>query len=118
MYEYKAEIVRVIDGDTIVCNIDLGFNTWIRNEHIRLARINAPESRTRDLEEKARGNAATEFVLDMIANYGKTILLRTEIDKGKFGRYIGEINFYECSDMICNLNDMLVENGHAEYVEY
>ena len=52
MYEYKCEIVKIVDGDTIDVNIDLGFGTWIHNERIRLYGIDTPESRTRDLEEK------------------------------------------------------------------
>ena len=54
MYEYKAKLVRVVDGDTIDCEIDLGFDITVR-QRVRFAGINAPESRTRDLEEKKRG---------------------------------------------------------------
>ena len=52
MYEYKCEIIRVVDGDTVDVNIDLGFNTWLWKERIRLKGIDTPESRTRDPEEK------------------------------------------------------------------
>ena len=52
MYEYKCKIVKIVDGDTIDVDIDLGFGTWIHNERIRLVGIDTPESRTRDLEEK------------------------------------------------------------------
>ena len=50
MYEYKCEIVRVVDGDTVDVNIDLGFNTWLWKERIRLKGIDTPESRTKDPE--------------------------------------------------------------------
>ena len=61
MYEYKAIIRRVVDGDTVDVTLDLGFNI-LYNSRIRLHGIDAPESRTRDLEEKARGLAAKERV--------------------------------------------------------
>ena len=59
MYEYQAELMRVVDGDTIDARIDLGFNVWVK-KRIRMSGINAPESRTRDLEEKQLGIAAKE----------------------------------------------------------
>ena len=62
MYEYKCEIVKIVDGDTIDVNIDLGFGTWIHNERIRLYGIDTPESRTRDLEEKKAGLYAKKCV--------------------------------------------------------
>ena len=61
MYTYKAKLDRVIDGDTIDVNIDLGFDIQIK-KRVRFAGINSPESRTRDLEEKARGLAAKDRV--------------------------------------------------------
>ena len=62
MYEYKCEIVRVVDGDTVDVNIDLGFNTWLWKERIRLNGIDTPESRTRDPEEKKAGLYAKSVV--------------------------------------------------------
>ena len=55
MYEYKVKVVRVIDGDTIDVDIDLGFNTTLTKKRIRLYGMDTPESRTRDKEEKQRG---------------------------------------------------------------
>ena len=57
MYEYNAQVDKVVDGDTIDCTIDLGFKTW-KKIRVRMQGINTPESRTRDLEEKERGLAA------------------------------------------------------------
>jgi len=112
MYEYKAELKRIIDGDTIVCDIDLGFGIWLRDEHVRFARINSPEIRTRDLKEKEKGLAAKEFVSFILAT-SKELKLKTLKSKGKYGRYVAEILVDGT-----NLNDLLVEEGLAKYVEY
>ena len=64
MYIYNAKLGRVVDGDTVDATVDLGFDTW-KKVRIRLVGINTPESRTRDLEEKARGLAAKQFVVDI-----------------------------------------------------
>ena len=63
MYEYKCRIDRVIDGDTVDVDIDLGFGVWLLKERVRMYGIDTPESRTRDLEEKKYGLAAKAFVL-------------------------------------------------------
>ena len=89
MYEYDCKIVRVVDGDTVDVDIDLGFDTWRCGERIRLYGIDTPECRTRDAEEKAAGFLAKEFVEDSL-HVGQTYKLTTK-DKGKFGRYLGVI---------------------------
>lgn len=89
MYTYEAEIVRIIDGDSIVVDIDLGFNTWLRNQSIRLYGIDTPEIRTKDLDEKAHGLMAKQFVEGLIKP-GDEVILRTVYDKEeKFGRILG-----------------------------
>jgi len=89
MYEYNCKIVRVVDGDTVDVDIDLGFDTWRCGERIRLYGIDTPECRTRDAEEKAAGILAKEFVEDTL-HVGGTYKLTTK-EKGKFGRYLGVI---------------------------
>jgi micrococcal nuclease len=89
MYEYPCKIVRVVDGDTVDVDIDLGFSHWIHNERIRLYGIDTPECRTRDAEEKAAGLVAKKFVEDAL-HVGGTYTLSTR-EKGKFGRYLGVI---------------------------
>jgi len=89
MYDYQCTIVRVVDGDTVDVDIDLGFDTWRRGERIRLYGIDTPECRTRDAEEKAAGQLAKEFVEDAL-HVGGTYRLQTK-EKGKFGRYLGTI---------------------------
>ena len=113
MYEYSAKCIRVVDGDTLDCDIDLGFDITIR-ERVRFHGINAPESRTRDLEEKKRGLAAKARVIEVMKE-NETFVLRTKYDRlGKYGRVIGDI-ILENGDC---LNDGLVEAGHAGRKHY
>lgn len=120
MYEYNAQLIRVIDGDTIVCDIELGFGMCLKNEHVRLARINTPETRTKDLVEKKAGLEAKAFVQEMfdkLFSEGGTFTLQTYKDHGKFGRYIAEVNMH-FPDRDFNLNEALVMTGHGEFVNY
>jgi len=117
MYTYKAKLDRVIDGDTIDVNIDLGFDIQIK-KRVRFAGINTPESRTRDLEEKARGLAAKDRVKAVLAENNVFTLQSNEI--GKYGRVLGTIHLKmidgkDCLTQVC-LNDLLITEGHA--VEY
>tara|TARA_R110000824_G_scaffold126906_2_gene286674 strand:+ start:192 stop:536 length:345 start_codon:yes stop_codon:yes gene_type:complete len=106
MHHYKIKNVdRVVDGDTIDVTIDLGFSLYHKTR-IRLAGINTPETRTRDLEEKAAGIRAKDFLIDRIINADK-ITLQTE-KTGKFGRYLGVVY----ADGV-DLNQTLLEEGHA-----
>ena len=91
MYEYKCEVTRVVDGDTVDCVLDLGFSI-LHKCRVRLYGIDTPESRTRDLDEKARGKLAAKFLQDSIDN-GKDVVLRSELkdSKGKYGRVLGSI---------------------------
>jgi micrococcal nuclease len=95
MYEYKCKILRVVDGDTVDVDIDLGFGVWLKKERVRMMGIDTPESRTRDKEEKKFGLAAKQFVKDYMP-VGSIQVLKTEIDKsgedkkGKFGRILGD----------------------------
>ena len=108
MHEYKCKLIKVIDGDTIDVDIDLGFGVWLQKQRIRLYGIDTPESRTRDLEEKKYGKMAGNFLSDAI-NDAEVVALRTHKDsKGKYGRILGEI--------ICdgvNINQVMVETHLA-----
>ena len=113
MYKYNAELRRVVDGDTVDVTIDCGFNMHIK-ERVRLYGIDTPESRTRDLEEKARGLAAKDRLIEILESFGNKFVIKTSIDKkGKFGRLLGELI---SKDGEQNANQMLLEEGHA--VEY
>tara|TARA_E500000318_G_scaffold4934_3_gene5090 strand:- start:16559 stop:17026 length:468 start_codon:yes stop_codon:yes gene_type:complete len=103
MYEYNCKIVRVVDGDTVDVDIDLGFGLWIHNERIRLYGIDTPESRTRDLVEKKYGLFAKEFVQSHLP-VGSIATLRTQKDKaGKFGRVLGEFMLRESTSDLTGL---------------
>jgi len=107
MYEYNCKIVRVIDGDSIILDIDLGFGLWIHGESIRLFGVDCPECRSRDKEEKAAGLAAKDFVKRLLHD-GGTYTLTTK-EKGKFGRYLGTIYLTEET----SINDALVKERLA-----
>ena len=106
-FQFPVVITRVVDGDTVDANINLGFDITI-HKRIRLTGIDTPESRTRDLEEKKRGLAAKNRLIELLGN-GEFILESREV--GKFGRVLGTIHVGKS-----NINDQLVEEGHA--VEY
>lgn len=89
LYQYKCELVRVVDGDTVDVDVDLGFGVWLRDERVRLADIDTPEVRTRDLTEKAFGLAASARVTELLTEADELILL-SEAFKGKFGRILGD----------------------------
>jgi len=110
MYEYKAIVVKVIDGDTVDVDIDLGFNVWLKKQRIRLYGIDTPESRTRDKVEKVFGNLAKSKVLDFCP-IGSNIVLQTRTDgsRGKYGRILGELVTIDG----INVNTFLVKNNYA-----
>ena len=117
MYEYKAEILRVIDGDTVDVDIDLGFGIWMKKERVRLYGIDTPESRTRDKTEKIFGLAAKKRLKELL---GKKCVLKTfaardgEDMKDKFGRILGDFHvYYGEEDRWCMLSTIMMHEGHA-----
>ena len=114
MYEYKAVIVRVVDGDTVDVDIDLGFDVWLKKQRIRLYGVDTPESRTRDLEEKMYGNAAKDFVQSFLPIGTNQTLVTKLDDRGKFGRILGEFKVYNSKlDGQTTINQMLIDEHHA-----
>ena len=114
MYEYKAVIVRVVDGDTVDVDIDLGFDVWLKKQRIRLYGVDTPESRTRDLEEKMYGNAAKDFVQSFLPVGTNQTLVTKLDDRGKFGRILGEFKVYNSKlDGQTTINQMLIDEHHA-----
>ena len=90
MYEYCCQVTRVVDGDTVDANIDLGFDISYFSR-IRLFGIDTPESRTRNKDEKLRGLLAKEYIVNALAN-GKQIVVKTALEKkGKYGRVLGSL---------------------------
>ena len=117
MFRYKCKIVKIIDGDTVDVDIDLGFGIWIRNERVRIHGIDTPESRTRDKEEKKFGLLAKKFVQDVL-KVGSMQTLVTEKAgdeaKGKFGRILGKFEVYDgATDRTMFLGDIMIRENHA-----
>ncbi len=117
MHEYNCTIRRVVDGDTVDVDIDLGFGIWVHNERVRLYGIDTPESRTRDLEEKKAGLFAKDVVLHYLPEGSKQVL-RTHKDKvGKYGRVLGEFVIYDSlADRQTTINQFMID--HKIGVEY
>ena len=112
MHEYKVNILRVVDGDTVDVDIDLGFGMWLRKERVRVMGIDTPESRTSDKMEKVFGLAAKERLTSLL---GAEAILHTQVSKkgedmkGKFGRVLG--NFVSLNGEKCAA--VLIREGHA-----
>jgi micrococcal nuclease len=113
LYHYTAEVQSVYDGDTCRVDIDLGLGIWLRNEKLRLVRINAPEMTGPD---KALGVASRDFLRGLID--GQEVIIETVKDqRGKYGRYLAEIWIGQ-DEVWSNVNDALVAAGHAVYQDY
>ena len=108
MYQYECELMRVVDGDTFDVNVDLGFSVKLCKQRIRLVGIDTWESRTRNLEEKAKGLEAKAFTKEKLENAKQIILISH--GRGKYGRVLGEI-FVKGHEK--SVNELLKENGHA-----
>lgn len=112
MYEYKCAVLKVVDGDTVDVDIDLGFGVWVRNERVRIMGIDTPESRTSDEVEKLFGIAAKNRLKELL---GETAILKTQVNKngedmkGKFGRILGD--FVAPDGRM--VTDILIEEGHC-----
>ncbi len=106
MYEYNAKCIRIIDGDTIVARIDLGFYVWIERT-LRLRGVNTPECRTRNLAEKRKGMAAKGRVAELMEENDFEFKVIT-YDVGKFGRPISDIILPQG-----DLGEILIAEGHA-----
>ena len=117
-YIYRAKLDRVVDGDTIDAMIDEGFDIWIK-KRIRYSGIDTWESRTRDLEEKAKGLEAKarnkELLMEVSSKSGYFRLKSYGV--GKYGRVLGEIFIMDKDDNQININNKLIEEGHAYVYE-
>jgi len=114
-YNFRVtEINRVLDGDTIDVTIDLGFDLY-KKERVRIAGVDTPEKRTRNLEEKALGIDATNWLkekLDSTIAGDSELTIRTELDGGvgKYGRLLG---WLYVGDSELSLNEAMIEEGYA-----
>ncbi len=108
LYAYKAQLVRVVDGDTVDAMIDLGFDVWVKRR-IRFMGVDTWECRTRNKEEKKRGLKAKAYTKDML-EADKGIFTLKSYGVGKYGRVLGELFIKGHKD---SLNDLLKIHGHA-----
>lgn len=113
LYHYRARVTAVHDGDTCTVDIDLGMTLWKRSETVRLARINAPELSGASAKKGALSRDHLKSLIE-----GKDVILATIRDKReKYGRYLGEIWLKRGRKQV-NVNDAMVEAGHAEFKTY
>ena len=113
-YIYKAKLERVVDGDTIDALIDVGFDIWIK-KRIRYKGIDTWESRTKDLDEKKLGLAAKDRnkeLLESISSKPGYFRLKSH-GVGKYGRVLGEIFIKDIEGIEYNINQTLIDEGHA-----
>ena len=89
MYKYSAKLIRVIDGDTVDALIDLGFDVWVK-KRIRLYGIDAPETRTKDLDEKAQGLATKDRLSELLTDSGGKFIISSH-GVGKYGRCLATL---------------------------
>ena len=117
-YIYRAKLERVVDGDTVDALIDLGFDTWVK-KRIRYAGIDTWESRTRNLEEKAKGleaKARNKELIETVSSKPGYFMLKSH-GVGKYGRVLGEIFIQDKDKNDINVNKLLIMEGHAYVYE-
>ena len=114
--EYDVVVVKVVDGDTVDVDIDLGFGICLKDERVRIMGIDTPESRTRDKVEDLFGEASKARVKELMQHGGKLITTENkhgEDMKGKFGRILGDFYVERYEGKRERLTDILIEEGHA-----
>jgi micrococcal nuclease len=113
--EYDVNIIKIVDGDTVDVDINLGFGVWLHDERVRIMGIDTPESRTRDRVEDLFGEAAKARLKELMKHGGRLITTEDkdgEDMKGKFGRILGDF-YVEHDGVKKRVTDILVEEGHA-----
>lgn len=106
-YRYNVKVTRIVDGDTVDVDIDLGFGMVYKKQRVRMMGIDTPESRTRDLEEKFYGKQSKYHLEDLLKD--QKVQLQSH-DKGKFGRILGELFI---DDNPLSVNQMMIKDYHA-----
>ena len=110
--EYDVKVLKVVDGDTVDVDIDLGFGVTLTDERVRIMGIDTPESRTRDKVEDLFGEAAKARLKELMKHGGKLITTedrKGEDMKGKFGRILGDFRVEDGR----KVTEILIEEGHA-----
>jgi micrococcal nuclease len=106
-YRYNVKVTRIVDGDTVDVDIDLGFGMVYKKQRVRMMGIDTPESRTRDLEEKFYGKQSKYHLEDLLKD--QKVQLQSH-DKGKFGRILGELFIGESA---FSVNQQMIKDYHA-----
>lgn len=111
MYQYKCRINKVLDGDTVDIDLDLGFNIILANQRVRMAGIDTPESRTTNKEEKPRGLLSKKRLGEKLptGSWQKINTLKTDNNDDKFGRILGEFILEDGT----NVNQWMIDNNYA-----
>ena len=113
MYEYRCKITKVVDGDTVKCDIDLGFGIWQHNETVRLRGIDTPESRTSDKDEKPYGLLSKKKLTEQIEKAEVIKIITSKDEKGKFGRILGTL----VADNDDNINQWMIRHNYAVHYQ-
>jgi len=111
MYIYRCKINKVVDGDTVEIDLDLGFNMMLVNQKVRMAGIDTPESRTSNNEEKVRGTLSKKKVAEKlpVGSWQKIQTMRADANDDKFGRILG---VFIMEDGM-SLNQWMIDNNYA-----
>lgn len=114
---YDVEVIKVVDGDTVDVNINLGFGVWLKDERVRVMGIDTPESRTSDRVEDLFGEAAKARLKQLLKGGAKLVTTEDkdgEDVKGKFGRVLGDFEVYDAElDRWTPVTDILIREGHC-----
>lgn len=111
MYEYTIKLIRVIDGDTVVVDIDLGFDVWLKDQYVRLAGVDAPELKSKDKLHRAAGLLAKTKLTEILSLSNELYLKSSDFqpEDDKYGRILGII----WTDRESNVNGYLLNNKYA-----
>ena len=111
MYQYKAKILKVLDGDTVDIDLDLGFNIVLANQRVRMAGIDTPESRTTDSEEKVRGQLSKKKITEKlpVGSWVRIETQKSDNNDDKFGRILAVFIMEDGT----SLNQWMIDNNYA-----
>lgn len=111
MYQYRARILKVIDGDTVEIDLDLGFNIILANQRVRMAGVDTPESRTANKEEKPRGMLSKKKLAEKlpVGTWATIETFKADSNDDKFGRILGQFILEDGT----NVNHWLIDNNYA-----
>ena len=113
MYEYHCQLLRIVDGDTIEINVELGFDMTLQRQKVRLYGLDTAESRTKDTREDAVGEFTTAALREWTSGHSATVLQSLDFDRGKYGRILGDIEFYDTLDGKTNWSTLMHSSGLA-----